>query len=153
MSLATVRASVQTFLATVSGIGQVHDYVRLVQNEAEIKALLLKSGVMHCWFLTLSESDPVISVRERASTPFRLYAFDFHGYMAVEDATASEKVFATVCEAVIETFAADKRLANTVVDCSPVQWRQHQHRMLVEVLCHYAQLSTRVKVPTAAEAA
>jgi hypothetical protein len=143
---AQIRASIQTVLAGVAGIGSVHDYFRLAALEADLKTKLVTDGRLHAWLISLSDEEPLAARRLPACQEQGTWNFVVRGYYAVADAEASEKTFSTVTESVVAAFRADKKLGNTVIEAGPAQWTQGGYRMFAGVLCHFAQLALAVRV-------
>ena len=162
VSLADVRTKIAGRLATVQGIGQVHDYFRAVTTMAELNDWFRRSGRLHFWCVSLAPSDAYVTVGKdgpgRFPSNYELahYGFQIHGFYALDDANGSEKVFADIVERVIAAFRADKKLGDTVIDSGPLQWVEgggpESMRMMPPgeggALCHYARLALRVKVQT-----
>lgn len=149
--LAVVRAAIATTLSGVAGIGAVHDYFRVTGDvtEAELAALVSPAGVLNAWFLSMADERPYQTKRYPASHEHAVYGFSIHGYYAVNDAAASEKTFALLCEAVIAAFRVAKpglpssAFTNVVDEQGPVEWVVSTHRTFAGVLCHYARLDLR----------
>lgn len=164
MSLATVRAAITGILtATVGSSANVHDYFRVVRNESEKEAILVKSGALHAWMVCLADEGPFITLNSQGQegrSPMQeigRYRFSLHGYFGVTDAAATEKTWATTVESIVTAFRANKRLGlqppvGKVIDAGPCFWRRGGHVLMPPgeggVLCHYALLELNVREQT-----
>lgn len=142
--IGAVRTSVAGVIAGVSGVGTVHNRMRLAALEAEVKALYVVGSVLKFWAVCLADDDPYIESRRPANHAHATYKYSLHGFWAVDDATSTEVTFAGHVEDVIEAFRANKKLGGTVMEAGPAQWRESQYRTFAGVLCHYARLELAV---------
>lgn len=146
--LADVRAALAALLAGVTGIGQVHDYFRLVTDEVTAKARFVTGGRLHAWMVTLADDEAYEEALATGARCRRIRArFAVHGYYAVDDADASEKAFETVLQAVIDALREDHTLGGVVIVAMPPRVREFTHRTFATVLCHY----TRIELDVHAE--
>lgn len=104
MTPAGQRAALVALLATVPGIGVVHDYRRTVKNENEIRQLLVPSGNLegqvNAWMIYPAPSSTTVTERNpghhgkgvlgggNVFTTMQ-WAIDFYHY--IDDAAATEK--------------------------------------------------------------
>jgi hypothetical protein len=155
--LAVVRAAIKTTLDSVTGIGATFDYFRGAQDmtEAERDALMATvGGRFHVWFLSMADERPYLTKRYPATHEHSVYGFSLHGYYAVDEANASEKTFALLCEAVIAKFRqakpglASSAFTNVVDEQGPVEWVVSGHKTFCGVLCHYARLDVATREQT-----
>lgn len=156
--LGLVRTTIATVLGTVTGIGAVHDYFRgaVDMTEAERDALMAttEGGRFHTWFIGMADERPYLTKRFPASHEISVYTFSIHGYYAVDEADASEKTFALLCERVIAAFRQAKpgypasAFTNIVDEAGPLEWIVSGHRTFCGVLCHYARLDLQTREQT-----
>lgn len=145
MTLNGVRTALAGVLATVPGIGRVHDYLRVVLNESERKDFLLSGGRLHSWMVTLSDDEPYRENRAPSNCARADVVLSVHGYYAVADLDASEKAFTTVLDAALATLRENKSLSGTVIEAGPAAVREFGHRMYANVACHYVRLDVPIR--------
>jgi hypothetical protein len=153
MSLDSIRSSLRTKVAGVtgiSGVAPVYDYLRYVTDEDGIRDLLVAGqGRVHYWSVTPAVGD-TFSLRQRMGCQDGVYRWDVHGFYALKDADASEKVFLVIVEAVLNALRTDLTLGSTVrpVEGELPRWVEHDHRQIGpagSVLCHHAKITLAVK--------
>jgi hypothetical protein len=141
-----VRDAVVAKIGAVSGVGKVYGYLRLVTSEAAIAADMVTDDRLNYWAIAPAGGDPHIYERHTTSHGKHIYQYDVHAYYALDESGASEQAFTTIVEAVMADFETGDKKLNGVVEvaeCGPLQWRESDQRMLVNVLCHHARLSLR----------
>lgn len=148
---ASIRAGIRTVVASVTGIGQVHDYFRVLNEQTrlvdEYVVATDTGSKLHVWQISLSDDAPYTEERRPASRhALGRWKFSIHGHYGVDDANASEKAWAVLVELVLDAFRADKRLGNTVIDSGPPQWVTAGYRQISSHLCHYARIDLSVLV-------
>lgn len=147
----SIRTGIETVLNTVTGIGRVHDYYRLLNEQTKIVSeyvIATDAGdKLHVWQISLSDDAPYTELRRPASRhALGTWKFSIHGHYGVDDENASEKAWAVLVELVLDAFRADKRLGNTVIDSGPPQWVAAEYRQISSHLCHYARIDLPVLV-------
>lgn len=157
MSLATfipaVRSALQAKVAAVtgiSGVAAVYDYWRHVTNDLELQQLFKEAGGarMHFWCVTVAVAEPASIWNLSGCDQANPLKVDIHGYMALNDANATEKTFVGLVALVIDALLADKNLGGLadVIGLDPLpQWLENDHRMMAGVLCHHARVSVSVR--------
>ncbi len=119
MSDATIRASIKTLLLAVTGIGKVHDYLRWIADEAELKTEF-RTAVnqpLHGWEIT---RDGIPQLTRMSGDKYKMtHGYLIIGHYAMKDSVQSEKLFNLVVDAVVQKFI-DNRLANTEGHSLPV---------------------------------
>jgi len=144
-----IMADIKAKLLSVENVGVVHDYERQASTESKFLELFTIPGPDHKksvlgWELTRA------SAREtkRGSTFFRHHRFVAKGYMGLQDAIETDKLF----QVLIEKIAAKFRTAEPAggdadhwyymdglnPNNSCVQADQIDQRMFGGVLCHHA---------------
>lgn len=149
MSLATHRAALVALWRTVPGIGRVHEYQRHARTEGEFRAHYLHTlpdgtQQLRGWQL----SNPAIS--ERSPGVGRVlcgYTWVWRGYLAWDDAKATELTFDALVEAARSAFRADPTLGGVATaEAGPedgldgVQKADAGPVLFCGVLCHSAVL-------------
>ena len=135
--------AIQTILAGVPGIANVHDTVRNWQSEKQFRdAARTAGGGIQFWFLTREAT-----AAEDLGPQFtaRQHTIAIHGYAAVNDAAASEKAFQALVEAAVAALGANRRLNQTARHSQPAQVRTVDFRIFNNVLCHHAELALVVE--------
>lgn len=146
--IANARTRIVTLLQGVSGIGQVHAYMRWVEDDASKASLFVSGGRLHVWMLSLGGQPAQLQRFPANHTQGRLL-FHVHGFYALDDSAATQTTFENLVAAVIDAFGADKKLSNSVIESGPAQWQADDeggHRVFAGVLCHYARLALPVRV-------
>lgn len=118
MSEATVRAQIKTILEAVDGIGVVHDYERYSRSLAKWLQLMRSEGTVNGWTIH-RQATP--SERDNMPTIKRLHHFKITGVYELNDATATEKTFQALLEAIYTAFKSQQTLSGTCIDSGPLQ--------------------------------
>lgn len=106
-------AGVKTLVESVSGIGLVHDYRRIVRAEQDVKTLLHHpaTGAVNAWMVALSPDSTAISQRnpghpgigvKGGGNVLTTFQVQIEGYYGINDAAASEKTFRNLAWAVTD---------------------------------------------------
>lgn len=142
MSEADIRTKIKAILGAVTNVGAVYDYRRNAASDSEFILLFKQTvgGVDHIrgWMIHRR------SASEQAKTTAAPHVYELNGYLGIKDATATEKTFTALVEAVRDKFRADATLYNAGYAHDPVQVEQQDDRQFGAVLCHHAQLSITV---------
>ena len=138
MSEDAIRASLFTILKAIAGIGKCYDYTRWNNDWGKFIELFKDStGKILGWELgRAAVQSTYLSNADGEET----HAFIIRGYMAVNDAQTSEKVFNAKIETIRATFRRNYTLNDTVHMVSPVSAQVIDQRVFGSVLCHYAEL-------------
>lgn len=146
MTVADVRAAIVTRLQSVADIGVVHPYERYSKDLATLKAFYNYNGAIRGWFVRRPNTRESGNILDSSVEQIR---WRIQGYMAVNDAAASELTFDTLIEAVRDAFAQDQTLGGTVAQCtdpdnpdgeSAIQIDDCGPVMFGGVLCHACRL-------------
>jgi len=142
MGLAENIQAIQTILAGVAGVANVHDTVRNWQSEKQFRDAAKTASGIQFWFLTREAS-----AAEDLGPQFtaRRHTVAIHGYAGVNDAAASEKTFQALIESVAAALGADRKLNQTARHSGPAQVRAVDFRIINNVLCHHAELALVVE--------
>lgn len=137
------RAAIVAVLAAVADVGHVHDRERYARDESGFKALYQYTPVggvpqLRGWWVRRVQTD-----ESSADTgePVNVHTWQVRGYMAFNDAAASELVFDELVERMRDAVRADLTLGG-VCDLGPmdetegVQVLDAGPVMFAGVLCH-----------------
>lgn len=144
-ALAQIRSAIVLKMNGIANIGQVHDYERFAKREADFKALFEWAGPpkqIRGWIVRR------ITKTERSEALGRVAVtneWQIRGYMSFDDASASEKTFDDLVEAIADAFRADENLDGVVdsivVDeVAAIQLEDSGPVMFAGVLAHSARL-------------
>jgi hypothetical protein len=116
--LATIRAAIVALASAVPDIGLVHDRERFHKSEADFKNLFvatLGDGTQQLrgWTLSRTATQEIGIAMGRGA---ERHTWVLRGYMAFNDAEASENVFDELVEAFRDAVRADPTFGNT---CEP----------------------------------
>jgi hypothetical protein len=142
MSESAIRTQIFSILSGVSDIGKVYDYERWAADWVQFINL----------FKTTIDGEDQIRGWEigRKSAPEKIFtmglnlrdhAFVIRGYMRVNDASASEKTFNALIEAIADAFRDNFTLNGAAESHDWIQVDTIEFRLFGGVLCHYAELS------------
>jgi len=146
MSLDAIRTAIVATMNTVTNVGIVHDYERYAKLEAEFKALYVAQiagkGQVRGWYVRRLATREVSQVIGRYQVT---HEWLVRGFMAIEDAAGSEKVFDTLIESVRDVFRTDETLGGVVSstvtrDAAGLQLEESVPVLFAGVLCHSARL-------------
>lgn len=141
MAESTVRSAIYTFLSAVTNIGVVHDYERWATDWDTFiglfKTTIGTTPQIRGWEIRQTR------VTETDESPLAR-AYKIKGYLGVSDATATEKTFVALIEAIAAKFRADQMLGTKgapVLGHDFIQVELIEERMFGSVLCHYCELA------------
>lgn len=114
----------------------------------------------HVWMVTMAGANPHTITNSYwqpgrgVNQEFGISTWHLYGYLASNDASATEKVWIDVVESVITAFRADKKLNGIVIECDPLEVIDGMgvDKMLMfppgegGALSHYAKCELRAKV-------
>lgn len=116
-TLAEKRAAIAATISGVANTGQVHDYERYAKAEGEFRALyqadIGASKSLRGWFVRR------VATREvsvAVGVGMEVIGWRITGYLAIDDAAASEKTFDDLIEALRAAFRTDPTLGGVVAD-------------------------------------
>lgn len=143
MSWQAVRDEVQTLLAGVSGIGQVHNRLRRIVNDQDLKAVLVSGGIINGWMHTrIGTQSTVLTNAENLER----HQWMLRGWYSFDDAGNSEQTFQTLIEAIRAALRPELTLNDTAELVEPAQLLDNpEPHVLIPpgdggVLCHMAEL-------------
>ena len=154
------RAAIKTVLDAVTDIGATHDYERFA-DDWETLILRYRTTIgsvdqLRGWNISLSaveQEQETFGAPGAVGTVEISYDYRIRGYMAVDDASGSEKIFATLTMALIADLdaAATLHSSNTQDGANgnfwgpPVPSARFDFRVFSEVLVHYVELQQVLK--------
>ncbi len=134
-----LRSAIAARLRTVSGIGAVFDYERYAKTDKDFKELYGGDSKLLGWHIRR------VSRRESQANNEVDTGWEIRGFRSLNDASASEKEFDDLVDAVLDAFRAEPRLGGLLLtpkddgqavpeiqDSGPV--------MFCGVLCHSVRL-------------
>lgn len=143
MSEAANRQKVFEIISAVPNIGKVHDYERWAVDWGKFIELFKDSASSRIlgWEICRGgmQSEKLSNIEEARS-----HGFTVKGYMAVNDAQATEKIFNGLIEAICNAFKGVHTLDGACLDAGPVTAEVIDCRIFGSVLCHYAELKIPV---------
>lgn len=123
------------------GIGVVHDYERWAVNWSDLLGHYQTYGKLNGWAISRKATPAEWSAMPMAE---RVHTFQITGIYSLQDATASEKTFQDLIEAISDTvnraLVADPSLGGACLTASPLAVKTVEPRLFGEVLCHYCEL-------------
>jgi hypothetical protein len=145
-TLDEVRAAIKAKIQGVGAVGVVHDYERYAKEISKLKTLYVSPGErLFGWHIRRVTTREFLEdiARWRVVVGWRI-----RGFMAIDDADATEKLFDTKIEAIRDAFRADESLGGILFSCTDpqsdetgVQVLDHRPVLFGDVLCHFAELS------------
>ena len=149
MALADVIARVVAEVKGVSGVGTVHDRMRVIRTEADEKNFLDAGGRLNVWLVTRT-GNVLADLSVNQSVTEQKDVICIHAFYAVKDADDSEAAFNAIVDAVVSAVNADRRppskLNKTVQKAWPpsVKTIDLRHYGATQTLCHHAEIEMPV---------
>lgn len=143
MSESAIRAKIKSVLEGVSGMGTVHDYMRLTKSWDTFLTMFKSGDKINGWHFSrraIATRQNTIGEKESA------HIYQLRGYYGLKDDDASEKTFQALIDAVSAAFDDDETLGDTCdthPDWGPMtgavglQADIIEHRVFGTVLCHF----------------
>jgi hypothetical protein len=148
MSLDQIRAQYKLILQSVPGIGVVHEYSRMTADWAKfIEMFQDPSGNILGWEITRESTGPTrktISGLSPNAIADRPHMMLIRGYRGLRDASASEKAFQDLIDAILDKFLPLRTLNGAALDSEEMIASVITERLFGGVLCHYAELRQTV---------
>jgi hypothetical protein len=146
MSESTIRTAIYNVVNGVTNIGKVYDYDRWAADW---------NTFINLFKTTIGGVDQIrgweISRRSAGERPSEFgpvneesHLFVVRGYMAINDAAATEKTFNALIEAVGAAFRSNQTLSGTAHRHDFIQAEIIEARTFGSVLCHYCELALTV---------
>lgn len=153
MSHAVIRAALAALIAAVPDVGQVHDRERYLREEGKFRELYVytpSNGIEQLrgwWLRRTATQESTLAIGRN----MEVHTWQIRGYMALNDAEASEHEFDALIEALRDAVRADPTLGG-VCEQSPLadgdatdglQVADSGPVLFCGVLCHSALLELR----------
>jgi len=143
VSLAGQRTAIKAILGAVTGIGIVHDYLRLITDEASWREAFVGPGgeQLLAWTMTRESSEELVLQGNTQNERYHLWVL--RAYMGVADSQATERTFQDLLEAACDALRVRPTLSGAAQRSDPPQVRAVEHRMFGSVLAHYGEIVLR----------
>jgi hypothetical protein len=139
-----IRAAIKARLEAVADIGLVHDYERYAAEQSRFRQLYGAGGRILGWNISRVAARETFVDTGRWSV---LTSWRIKGYMSLDDADQSEKLFDARIDAIRDAFRADDELGGAVLTSirpdnseSGIQVLDQRPVLFAGVLCHHALL-------------
>ncbi len=151
MALSTIREQIKVILASVSGIGVVHEYERFSDTWTKFLDLFKdENDKINGW--TISRKSSSQTEFAQGNDLGRLHRFILTGFYGLQDGQATELKFQDLIEAIVTKFNSYNNLNGTCFSISPepgetsgIQVDIVENRIIGNFLCHYTELSLYVQ--------
>lgn len=160
-TLAQISTQIKNLFSGVTGIGQVHEYLRWAVNDKDFQTWAVTSQHVNVWQISrLTTEERWLTTGEFC----RAHLFAIYGAYGSRDSDASEQTFQTLVERIAGRFRTDaaRTLNETVETIAPssgdvsgqsmdagaiggVQVTTIEHRMLRDHLVHWCELRLGVQ--------
>ena len=135
---ADIRTRIKAILLGVDGIEIVHEYDRFIANWEKFLELFKNSDErISGWTISRRSVD---TARHHSPVVERSHDVRLRGFHGLNDAAASELVFQSVVDGVLDAIDRDRTLGKTVQESGPARVEIIENRMFGKVLCHYADI-------------
>ncbi|MDA8107567.1 MAG: hypothetical protein M0015_02930 [Betaproteobacteria bacterium] len=149
-TLDQIRTKIAEKIFAVAPTIAVHDYERYTKNMSDLAAMYKSEDVLdanaarlngyHVRRVATAEDEPMVGAKKEVT-----HTWEIRGFMALDDADATEKLFDNQVEAIRDTFREDDTLgglvATTVVgNAAGVQVLESVPVVFAGVLSHSAKL-------------
>lgn len=159
--LNAIKSAIAARLATVTGIGRVHTYLRWAVTDADFLKVAMTGGAINIWQVTRDQTEERWLTTGEVWRAHRLAIFGGYGLM---DSSATEHTFQDLIERVARKFRTRDAwtLGGLVESTAPymgpeasasvllgarggIQVSSIEHRMVHSVLVHWAQLTIGIQ--------
>ena len=149
MPEATIRAQIYVILSGVTDIGKTYDYERWAADWGTFinffKTTIGGVDQVRGWEIgRRSATEKKIVIGIGAASQEKTHVFVIRGFLGVNDASATEKTFNALIEAIAKAFRTNKTLNGTATNHDYIQAEVIDTRMFGGVLCHHAELTLTV---------
>lgn len=146
-ALYEIRNAIVAEMQAIANIGIVHGYERYAAREGDFRTFYLYdlgAGVQQIrgWYVRRRST---VQTREVMGSHEDVHQWLIRGFMAIDDAAASEKTFDDLIEVVRERFRVNNNLGGLIAsiyspDGKGVELAESQPVLFGGVLCHSARL-------------
>lgn len=143
MALADIRTRIKTVLEGVAAIGVVTDWEPLTTRREDFLTYFKASALAYMQGWTITREQTTERVRNQSRANDRTHLMVIRGYRAIDNATASEKSFQALLEAVCDALRAEEngQLDGTADLVGPPVVRITEPREFSGYLVHYAEIA------------
>lgn len=117
MTPAGCVTTIAAVLATIGGIGNIHQYRRIIREEDQVNAHLFHTGQgrVNAWMISPSGANTTVTERhpghagigvKGGGNVLTTFQFQIEGYFGIDDTNASEQTFRDLSWAVADEFNA-----------------------------------------------
>lgn len=143
MSVSAIRAQIKIELESItelSGI-TIHDYERRVDNWTDIEEQFKNNNRIHTWLVYWNTATTGMDTTFKGPTP--VWQFQIQGFYSLKDASATEKTFDDISEAVFNHFSNLRRIiAGTRVVSLNIA---NDEVLFAGILCHRSTITLNVE--------
>jgi hypothetical protein len=144
MSLDAIRDQIAAILASVQGVGVVHQYVRHAKDRDKFMSLFRHETAdgkkeINGWMIAQAKRS--VEESEFDEGVRRTRRWMLRGVFGLRDDDATAIEFENTVERICEKFEEKADLNGTVTDSNYAQAEVIEPRMFFGVLCHYAEIS------------
>jgi hypothetical protein len=139
MSYTTILAQIKSTLEGVSGVQNVHDYLRWSADLTTHQSLFIANGTFDFWMIERTSAPSEASLNGQV---FRNHEFILHYMTQLDDSAASEKTAQQLADDVMDTFnlRANLTLGGTADQIEAAQLVEKTEVEFGGVLCHYLRI-------------
>ncbi len=141
MAYSSIRTALKTRLEAISGVQNVHHYLRHISRGVEdpAYAALFVNGAsdVHAWRFTRTNCAQTVCA-DHDSTIKRTHTIEIEGYRGLIDASASENTFQDLVDTVLTALNGGDKTLGGVAEMGIPQLTRFQPVMFYNVLCHGA---------------
>lgn len=148
MSWATVRAALATRVDAVTGITNVHQFIRYTDDGSETAAfgaLFVASGVLQAWLITRTGMRTEVC-EDDDNRYRRRHDVEIQGVYALKDSTSTENTFQGLLDAMeADLRTGDRTISSTCLTHTLPEFSPINHVSFQGVLCHGATIRFTVE--------
>jgi len=152
MSVSTYQKVIQIIagrLSTVEGIGNIHEYFRYTEGEAEAQNIYYNetTETINCWMITRRKiDDKQLSGLQNEEVHY----IEIEGWVQMEDVERSEIGFQELIDLIRAKFTPQDDLdeTSTVEIHRPILAPTIGHEKIIGVYCHHVILSMEIQILT-----
>jgi len=141
MAYAAIRDYIKAQLLAVTNMGQVHDYLRLVNTWAKLEEYFTKNNRLNVWAIVRGDTR---TAWQGGNILIKRHTIHLVGLYGLRDDAATEKTFLTLVDAVMEKFQEDHNLGDNCLTTDPPEVVDLGHRTVSNILCHRAVVRLQV---------
>lgn len=152
--LASIVSQIKTILETVSNVGNVHAYQRLVKDTPAFNTAFQHAATAsyRFWEIHRISSQEAYLVGGSTGVTTRTHVIQLDGFMGVDDSANSESTFQTLVESVCDVFRGNTTLNHlaasataSLLEAALVQVARVDHVKFGDRLLHHAEVQLTVR--------